>query len=131
MTERLNASLTHTHWRLLSFDTAAASTLPLAAAPITLSFTEEEGFHRLNGSGGCNRYFADYEIAGDHLHVGPIGATRMMCPDPDQMAQEARYCQALEAAERFERQNGELIISYTGGTLRFVAADERAEPARP
>jgi len=51
---------------------------------------------RLHGSGGCNRYFAAYEIGpGDSLNIKNIGSTRMACPQ-DVMDQEMRYFEALK-----------------------------------
>ncbi|MCK4783618.1 MAG: META domain-containing protein, partial [Desulfobacteraceae bacterium] len=53
------------------------------------------------GSGGCNSYFAGYEIDNDRLTViPPIGATEMACP-PLIMDQEQEYFKLLETAETF------------------------------
>jgi len=41
---------------------------------------EAEG--RVTGNGGCNRFFGSYKVTGDALEFGPLGATRMACPDP-------------------------------------------------
>ncbi|GEM_PF-5729733 len=35
--------------------------------------------NRLEGHGGCNRFFGSYALAGDRIDIGPIGATRMAC----------------------------------------------------
>ncbi|HYX51575.1 MAG TPA: META domain-containing protein, partial [Ktedonobacteraceae bacterium] len=85
--------------------------------------SEKEG--RLSGRSGCNRYFASYTLDTDHLYLGPLGATRMLC-SPAQMTQEERYFQALTSAMSCELSNGELFIAYTGGTLHFVLRTEES-----
>jgi hypothetical protein len=64
------------------------------------------------------------------LVIGPMGSTRMMC-SPARMAQEDRFFQALSAAERYELSKGELLITYAGGTLRFVPMSPQAEGNAP
>lgn len=112
--------LAGTSWILVDFETDMGVIPALTEAPATLDFSaESERERRLSGSSGCNRYFASYSLTGDHLRIGPLGSTRMMC-NPDQMAQEDRFLQALATAGPCEMSNGELLIGYTGGTLRFA-----------
>ena len=114
-------------WMLVSFETDMEVIPAATEAAAMLAFSAEgEQTDRLGGSGGCNRYFASYTLTGDRLRVGPMGSTRMMC-SPARMAQEARFFQALSAAERCELSNGELLIAYAGGTLRFVPTTPQAE----
>jgi heat shock protein HslJ len=113
-------------WRLVSFETDTEVIPSLPESPATLAFSEGEQAGRVGGSGGCNRYFASYTLTGDRLRISPLGSTRMMC-SPARMAQEARFFQALSAAERCERSNGELLIAYARGTLRFVPTTLQAE----
>ncbi len=64
------------------------------------------------GSGGCNGYFAGYEIDNDRLTIiPPIGATEMACSPPPIMDQEQEYFTLLETAETFLIHNEKLIIS--------------------
>lgn len=124
--------LTGTTWRLVGFETDSGP-LPAAEAPATLEFPTqaEAGAGRLGGSGGCNRYVAIYTLAGDRLSIGPLGSTRMMC-GPERMAQEDRFFRALQLAERCELRDGELLIAYAGGELRFArAGGPAAGDARP
>lgn len=74
----------------------------------TIKF-EEDG--RLTGSGGCNRYFADYELKGNRIKIGTIGATRKACP-PAIMNQESLFFKALAEAYRirFDEEKGWLFI---------------------
>src|SRR5689334_17300491 len=101
-------NLAGTSWTLIGFETDAGMIPAVPQAPATIAFAAEgDGpSDRISGSAGCNRYFGSYTLAGDHLTVGPTGSTRMMC-DPERMAQEDRFFQALQATERVELRDGE------------------------
>ena len=78
---------------------------------------------QVTGSGGCNHYFAGYEISKNKISVpGPIGATEMACLEPGVMEQEQEYFSLLNNAESFKLKNGKLIISCSRNQiLVFVA----------
>jgi putative lipoprotein len=108
------AELWGTAWRLA--DMGGASVLDGAEA--TLEFPERG---KIAGKGSCNRFFGTAEITGDGLKLGPLGATRMACPEPV-MAQEGRYLKALAGAERYSVE-GDVLQIYLEGTdrpLRFT-----------
>ncbi|NNF97435.1 MAG: META domain-containing protein [Halobacteria archaeon] len=67
---------------------------------------------RLSGSSGCNRYFTDIKGSGPYeIVIGPVGATRMMCPEP-MMQVEDRYLAALQKASQFGFLFGQLTLGY-------------------
>jgi len=67
---------------------------------------------KFSGLAGCNRYFGGIKGKGSRdLAFGPIGATRMMCPDP-MMQVEDRYLQALQSVKQFSFMFGQLALSY-------------------
>jgi len=43
------------------------------------------GDGRLTGSAGCNQYFAEYLVDNGPMAIGPPGATRRFCADPEGM----------------------------------------------
>ncbi len=105
-------------WTLISFETEGEVVSAVKDAPATLTFAAEgEEVNRISGTGGCNRYFGSYMLTNDRLSVSPLGSTRMMC-EPEQMAQEDRFFQALSTAESYELSD-ELLIIYAQGKLRF------------
>lgn len=56
----------------------------------------------VKGSGGCNTYTATYTVDRGTIHIGPVAATKKVCPEPEGvMAQEAAYFAALEAADHY------------------------------
>jgi heat shock protein HslJ len=67
-------------------------------SPLTLGFGADG---RVAGSGGCNRWFAGYDLTGEGLRVGQAGATMMACPEPI-MAQEQRFFATLAQVTGFD-----------------------------
>ena len=78
---------------------------------------------KLAGSGGCNRFGGTYEVAGTRLTVGALHSTQMACAPPVDAA-ERQFLAALERAEAWEVDGGQLVIAQSGGgePLRFEAA---------
>jgi heat shock protein HslJ len=69
---------------------------------------------KLAGNAGCNRFFGSYGTVGNTLDIGPMGATRMACPEPV-MKWEGRFMKALQAARRYRRDRTELILLDANG----------------
>jgi heat shock protein HslJ len=84
----------------------------------TLTFPEAG---KIAGNGSCNRFFGSAEINGDAIKLSALGSTRMACPEAV-MNQEAKYLEALQAAERFEWKDPYLLIDCKGfeKPLRFT-----------
>ncbi len=102
---------------------------PVALGEVTLPddvdvFVQFRGEGELGGFGGCNRFFGTWQIDGDAIAIGPLGATRMACPPP-LMVHEAALFAALEAARRFERDRIDLrLLDGEGNELaRFAQTD--------
>jgi len=105
-------------WTLREWNVAE----PVAATPV-VSLVYEAG--RFTGSSGCNRYFATVTsgAAPGEIRVGPVGGTRMACPEA-QGSIESRFLDQLGGARRFGLSDGRLTISYvrtdgTAGTMLF------------
>lgn len=79
---------------------------------------------KLGGKGVCNRYFADYELDGGKLKVGPVGATKMMCPEHATL--ESQYFGILPEALTFSVKGETLSITCEGAKLRFVKGEGSA-----
>ena len=84
----------------------------------TLTFPEAG---KTAGNGSCNRFFGPAAIAGGTIKLGPLGSTRMSCPEAV-MNQETKYLEALQGAERFEWKEPYLLIYCKGfeKPLRFT-----------
>lgn len=61
------------------------------------------------GFGGCNRFFGSYEL-GKHkaLSFGPLGSTRMLCPNGDN--QEQAYLTVLQKVTRYDIHGSKLLL---------------------
>jgi heat shock protein HslJ len=106
--------LTGTSWRLVDLAGAA----PLENVEATLEFPEAG---KVSGRASCNRFFGGVERTGPSLKLGPLAATKMSCGAATD-AQERKYLDALQAAERFALDGPELHV-YAAGLpkpLRFV-----------
>jgi heat shock protein HslJ len=80
--------LAGTRWALLS---VADQPVPDGMSA-TLAFDAGQA----SGSGGCNTFSGQYEVAvPDSIHIGPLASTRRACPEPV-MAFEATYLAALQ-----------------------------------
>ena len=74
-----SASLTGTKWVLESMN---GREVKLKEPTSEVFMTLEDG--KVNGKAGCNSFFGSYELGeGNQLDFGPMGATKMACPDMD------------------------------------------------
>ena len=82
---------------------------------------------RFSGRTGCNSYDAGARITESRLRMRQVMRTLMAC-EPNLMATEERYLDALEAATRIDRAGNTLRISGDGIKLEFtpVVPDEPA-----
>jgi putative lipoprotein len=100
-----------TEWTLASGVEAPDDAVPT----LTLEGGNASGF------GGCNTFMGGYELDGESISIGPLAGTLMACEEP-KMAAEGVYLPALEAAEAWAIDGGELVLSAGGEeTLRFSA----------
>jgi putative lipoprotein len=76
---------------------------------------------KVSGRGSCNSFFGPVTIEGEKISFGPLGSTRMACPETVSN-QEAKYFEALHTAERFTIEGSSLSIHSRGmeAPLRFV-----------
>lgn len=92
--------------------------------PARVTMLLEQG--RISGRGFCNNYFASQTATLPALKIGPVGTTRMACPEP-LMAQDTAYIKALNEAQTASFADGKLTISGDGSPLVYqlqVQADE-------
>jgi len=85
-----------------------------AVADTTSLFVRFEAEGRVAGHGGCNRFFGSYQITDGQISIGPLGATRMACPEHD-MNLETEFFQALEQARGFSRDGARLVFTDEQG----------------
>jgi heat shock protein HslJ len=92
-----------------------AVTNPLAGTSITALFAEDG---KLSGSTGCNQYFSTYKLDGDQLTIGPLGSTKMACPEPPGvMEQEVAILALLENTSAYYINADTLFLLDANGSL--------------
>ena len=91
-------------------------------------FVQFETDGQLRGHGGCNRFFGSYELEDGSLRVGPLGSTRMACPDPA-MSFELSFMDALQTPANASFFGNKLVLRTTEDviTVRFTAVDRIEE----
>ena len=87
-----------------------------AGATLTFPTTDE-----IAGAGPCNRYFGAMNASYPQFSVGPIGSTRMACPD---MAAETAFFAALDLATQANASNNTLTLSGPDGLEMVFTATE-------
>lgn len=107
-----------TLWRLQSYHRSTERVSSRTTERIDAVF---DGDGRVSGWSGCNRYFADYRLDGDKIHIGPIAGTRKMCPEPPMvMRDEQAFLAALHSAARFAIADDRLTLYDADGKQVLV-----------
>ena len=93
---------------------------------MTLAYADGQ----FTGSSGCNRFFTSVS-EGDSpgsLSVGPVGATRMACPD-ETMAVETRFLEQLSSVKKYGLVATQLALFYQrdghSGVMLFDAREKQ------
>jgi heat shock protein HslJ len=109
------ADLVGREWVVLEIDGDVVS----APHPPTITFGDDG---RAFGTGGVNRWFGAFELAGDQLRIGPAGSTLMAGP-PELMEQEQRFLRRLEGTHSVTVDGREVVLERDGTALRLRPAD--------
>jgi len=109
------AEITAIKWRAVSIGDEA---IP-ANSGIYIRF-EVDG--SIEGNAGCNGFFGSLEQRGSGVGVGPLGTTRMACPDPI-MSREMSFIDAVQKTASFQSTSDSLsLLDEEGDVLvEFVA----------
>jgi heat shock protein HslJ len=113
-----------TAWNVLSYtnDVQVVENV-LASTQLTVRF-DTEG--RVTGSAGCNNYFAGYETHDETITIGPPGATRRFCAEPQGiMKQEADFLAALHSAVAFRSSGSSHNLYDVDGTMILTLVHEQ------
>lgn len=109
------AEITAIKWRAVSIGDEA---IP-ANSGIYIQF-EVDG--SIEGNAGCNGFFGSLEQRDSGVGVGPLGSTRMACPDPI-MSREMSFIDAVQKMASFQSTSDSLsLLDEEGDVLvEFVA----------
>ncbi len=104
------------NWVLVGYGDVLNPTIVEPGTYVTVNFSATDD--QVNGSGGCNNYFTNYNADDDgNLTInGPIGSTQMACEIG--MEQETMFLSALESVTGYTvTDNGYLRLNYDSGTV--------------
>jgi heat shock protein HslJ len=101
-------------WQLQSFALNDGSTVPVPNPEAYTAQFSADG--SVNVQADCNRCNGPYEIEGNNIDVGLMACTLAFCGDA---SLDSQYTAALSGASSFVRSGDELLLSYSGGTMRF------------
>jgi heat shock protein HslJ len=107
------ALLTGRTWLVEAVDGAGL----VDAARVTLGFGSDG---RVAGSGGCNRWVAGFDLTGEGLYIGLVGATMMACA-PAVMDQERRFFEILAKVSGFTFDDSGALLLLAGGAPVITA----------
>ena len=82
----------------------------------------------IDGHAGCNGFFGSLQQSVSGIEVGPLGATRMACPDAI-MEREMTFLDAVQRTRGFEVSRGSMnLLDEDDSVLAtFVAIDDLAQ----
>ena len=109
------SAIANIDWRLTSIGNQ-----PVASDAKASFMVGEDG--RVGGSGGCNRYFAQAEIAGNRIDISAIASTRMACASNGLEEAEDAFFAALNSAKSYVIDGDTLSLIDGGGHKTLTLA---------
>ncbi len=114
--ENKEAIITDVDWVLEELDGQKVSQLTTRDQQIGFKLSAKD--QKVNGFGGCNNFFAVYNVAkGNSIRFDAIGSTRMACPHDD--FNESAFFQKLDLADTYAIDGNKLILKQ-GETVLAV-----------
>ncbi len=115
--------LVGTEWVVTNYNNGNEAVVSvLLDTELTVSFSADG---QISGQ-ACNNFFGGYTVDGSAISIGPLGATRMFCEQPEgAMDQENQLLAALESAATFSIRGDMLEMRTADDALAvvLVAAD--------
>ena len=117
-----STTLEDTKWFLQNYGEQNNMKAVINDTEITTIFSSSKG--EVNGSAGCNTYFAEYNLSGNVLSVSGMAYTEMACISPEGvMEQEQEFLSLLANGQSFEADDTTLTIFCSNGQqLYFTKA---------
>ena len=108
------SSLYNSEWKLVDDENTVVKGINGEAVFIKIENNE----FKVNGYAGCNLFHSDATLDGTNIKFGPIGSTKMRCPDS---RIEDSFLNVLDDVNRYEIKGNELYF-YKGNMLllKFV-----------
>lgn len=114
-----------TKWQLVELNNEPVSPLAGEKRPHLLLDSTQK---KVTGFAGCNNFFGGYEFDEDALTFGPVGSTRMACPDL-QLSLETEFLNALAQTNKWEIKNEALFLLDEEYVLAQFTKEDNSEIA--
>jgi heat shock protein HslJ len=108
------------HWYLTEVTGAPVSPMADDKQPHILL---DPALKRATGYAGCNNFFGSYELDGALLTFGPIGQTRMACPDLE-TGLETNVFEALGNTRKWKIEDGDLLLFESNAILARFSGEK-------
>ena len=109
-------------WKVVNINNGQAIVGVMADSTVTMVF-DDEG--RVSGTTGCNQYNATFRALGDAIQFSSVVATRMACPDPAIMEQEAAFLRALELVTNLSFESNRIDLLREDGSIAIILMRDR------
>jgi heat shock protein HslJ len=114
-------ALPGTSWNVTSYNNGkGAVTTPVVDSELSLEFGEDG---TVSGTGGVNRYNGPFTVDGDGIEIGPLALTKM-AGEPELMAQEQAFVEALEESTQWKVAREKLELRDADGSAMVFADPE-------
>ena len=119
------AGIEDTKWQLVELSNEPVSPLVGEKRPHLLLDSTQK---KVTGFAGCNNFFGGYELDETALTFGPVGSTRMACPDL-QLSLETEFLNALAQTNKWEIKNEMLFLLDEKYVLAQFTKEDNSEIA--
>jgi heat shock protein HslJ len=119
------ANIEDTKWQLVEVSNESISPLAGEKRPHILLDSSQK---KATGFAGCNNFFGSYEIDDIALKFGPLGSTRMSCPDL-QLSLETEVFKALDKTSGWEIKDDVLFFLDGDDILARFTKEDNSEIA--
>jgi heat shock protein HslJ len=109
-------------WNVININNGQAIVGVMPDAAVTMMF-DDEG--RVSGTAGCNQYSATFRAEGDTMQFSRAMATRMACPNPELMEQEAAFLRALELVTTLRFESNRIDLLRKDGSIAIILVRDR------
>lgn len=108
-------------WYLVEYGPLEAPVPPVPDVEATI--TIDQATEQVSGTAGCNRFSGSFRVTGSDVQVGPLAATKKLCPEPPGvMAQEQAVLAAFSTVTRYTLEEGTLTFYYGSDEgIRFTS----------
>jgi heat shock protein HslJ len=117
------ANIEDTKWQLVEVSNEPVSPLAGEKRPHILLDSAQK---KATGFAGCNNFFGSYEIDDIALKFGPLGSTRMSCPDL-QLSLETEVFKALDQTSGWEIKDDVLFFLDGDDVLARFTKEDNSE----